>query len=199
MQFECKGECGAILTLKSPATRSTVLDNKSLRDYIAKNFEHWVNFATEKVGLEGVEKRIILVRGWVKTSPDWTVTTFTNHGAKILASLDAQGGSIVSAGITASTEQMTEGPVVSRSGRAVSSANPQATQDQCVFLKYYSVKLRRWWFPKLEANAGPDELPGRDGQYQGNTILAEDPELSIVLEDDSTSDEVSRIIVIIIT
>ena len=198
VQFECKEECGAILNLKSPATGCTVYDNKRLRDYIVKSYEHWVNFAVEQVGLEGVEKRIILVRGWVKTSPNWTVTTFTNHGAKLMASLDAQGASIISAGISASTEHVTEGPVVSRSGSAVGSDSVPMTQDQCVFLKYYSVKLRRWWRSKIEANAGPHELPGRGGQDQGHPVLAEEAEIDIVLEDDNAPGEVSTIVVFFI-
>lgn len=169
-------------------------DNKKLRSYITTNYGSWVNYVSDDLGLEGVERRIIFVYGWTKTSPDWTVTAFTNHGAKLKASLDAQGASIVSAGLQASVQHTMEGPVVSRHGPAISDPHaPHEKRDQCIFLRYYSVKLRKWWLTKIEAKAGPHQLPGRDGEGQGPGVPSEDTEMQIQLEDDSSGAEVSSL------
>ena len=130
----------------------------------------------------------------VKTSPNWNVTTFTNYGAKLIASLDAQAAaSIVSAGIEASVEHITEGPVVSRSGKAFASNIASSAQDQCIFLKHYSVK-HRWWGTKIEANAGPHQLPGRDGESRGPGVRVEDMDVEVVTEEDGSTEKVSMIL-----
>ena len=138
-----------------------------LRNYMAKNYEDWDNWATTELCL--VRGPIILVRGWVKTTPDWTITAFTTRGAKYIASLDAPGTPFLSAGLAVSIEHMTEGPVVSR-GPDIGSSTP-TTRDQCIFLKYYTIKWRVLWYTNMKANAGPHELPGREGEDQGQAVL----------------------------
>lgn len=198
LSFTCNEEHGAILNLKSPAHALTLFDTKQIRNYIWKNYEHWAHYTSETLGLEGIDK-IIFVRGWVKTSPDWTVTAFTSHGSKWTASFDAQGGAVatVGVGIEFSNRQTTEGPVVTRfgedSGGITNKGKGRATmpgENQCMFLKYYSVKTRRFWLSKIEASAGPNRLSEHRDNESDSAVLADAASPEIALEDDSSSDSV---------
>lgn len=191
IEFTCKEEQGAMLDLKTPATMSSIYDNRRIKDYILKNYDKWYHYATEELELEIMEKRIIFIRGWGKTSSDWTVTAFTSSGAKWKAALQAQAGPAASVGMEVMNRQTMEGPVITRFGtRIVSqhSADPgDSTQDQCVFLKYYCVKHRRWLSRRIEANAGPHQLPDHPGDPSGPAVPADAPNFPDVVADDGTT------------
>lgn len=203
LSFTCNEEHGAILNLKSPAHTRCLFDTKQLREYVMKNYESWKHYATETIGLilEGAEK-VVLVRGWVKTSADWTVTAFTSHGSKWTTSFDAQGGAVpVSVGIELANKQDMEGPVVSRFGVGVNAKNKgkgretALDHDQCVFLKYYSVKYRKFWTSKIEASAGPHRLPENPGDDMDLAVPADATTTDISMENDDASDNVRSSII----
>ena len=103
----------------------------------------------------------VLVRGWIKTTADWTATTFTSTGGKFTATI---GGGVPGAGsVTAAIthQNAVEGPVMNRVGLyALGNRPANAPFDQCIFIRTCQVKRRqRLWEFIMRGGAGPDQLP----------------------------------------
>ncbi|GJE85152.1 WD40 repeat domain-containing protein [Phanerochaete sordida] len=179
LEYTCKEEQGAMLVLKSPAKELSLPNTKGLRTYVSTQFPRWQRFLTEDLDLvDDYLKRMYFVRGWLKTTADWTVTAFVSSGAKWKIGAHAGVGVGGSAGLDYAQATMRTGPVVSRWGHKFlpqTSAVDDQKVDQCIFIKYYAVKPRGWFLPpKLEAGAGPASLPDRPGEDADQTVLVSD-------------------------
>ena len=72
-----------MLVLKSPAKELSLPNTKGLRNYVSTHFPRWQRFLTDDLDLvDDYLKRMYFVRGWLKTTADWTVTAFVSSGAK---------------------------------------------------------------------------------------------------------------------
>jgi hypothetical protein len=196
VEYTCKEEYGAILHLNSSTTTQAIHDNKRIRDYVLKNYEKWSEFAQEELALVEA-KKILFVRGWVKTSADWTATAFTRSGSRWKTSFNAEVGSAGSLGVEYMNKHAVEGPVVTRYGSVTRAQRKddsiKDSQDQCVFLKYYSVKHRKWLPDKLEANADPHRLPDPAPDEAGTGVPMEyESSSEIIMDSDLAADVVSE-------
>ena len=192
VEFTCKETYGAMLHLQSPTKASSLYDSKGLRQFILQNFGDWAHFAQEDP-LDLLDaKKILFVRGWVKTSSDWTTTAFANAGSKLRASLDGGVGPVAGVGIEFTRSHSVEGPVFSREGATAgtSTANQTNVQDQTVFVKCYSVKKRPFLPDKLEAAGGPGRLPSPDPEDLEDPIPAY--EVQVTTENEAGLDTVSH-------
>ena len=171
-------------------------DTKSLRGYVLQNYPKWQHYASDDMDLVDAENlKLYFVRGWLKTAADWTTTAFTTSGAKWKVGAHAGAGGIAGAGAEFAHSKSTTGPVVSRYGKnlllkkiedhkgkkgkgaQVSAAHDTAV-DQCIFMKYYSVKPRYFKFlQKLEAGAGPASLPDQPPEDADQSVLVSDADL----------------------
>lgn len=161
IEYKCKEECGAMLLLRSEASSSILANTNDVKSYIRRHHSDWVSYVNTALGLGSLgAEHILFVRGWIKTSADWSATAFTHSGGEVTIALDA-GGSPASAGLKYLHGHESKGPVVPRNGRLVGKADSgQHTNDQCVFLRYYMLKKRLVFQDKLVAGAGPNDLSG---------------------------------------
>ena len=105
--------------------------------------------------------KLVLGRGWVKTTADWMATTFASSGSKFTASA---GTSIPGAGSitgTVAQHKSTHGPVMNRVGIYAHDSCPEnAPYDQCIFMQTCQVKRRQQIRNFLmRGAAGPGQLP----------------------------------------
>ncbi|KAJ3554116.1 hypothetical protein NM688_g3274 [Phlebia brevispora] len=206
--FECSGQHGALLALKSSAACDTIDRSLKLEKYIRRNHRAWHTFARETLGLNCRPEELVCISGCIKTS-EWTVAAFlkdeSSHGAMIRGQL----GPVASVGcevqITQSREMAARhhsGPVRPRAARPVVAAEgsripvPTPTvvdhaqeNDQTVFIHYYKVKYRRLYprVPKvIKAAAGPHRLPDPERRPESDGIPAGECDS----EDDDEDDDV---------
>ena len=157
----CKKERGAVLILKNFATKKVARAQRLFEQYAAKHHASWTSYAQDM----GVVKPV-LIYGTMKTTADWTATTFTTTGGRFTATIG--GGATGIGGVTASISRQNSihGPVVNRVGLYAHDKIPQNAQfDQCIYVRSCHVKHRRWF--KLLAGAGPDQLPDQRDANSG--------------------------------
>lgn len=156
-KFECKSQEGAILVPGSDITLSHVQASSHFREYVRLHHASWHAFAADQ-GRTIAPEDIVLVIGWLKTS-EWAVAAVANRGKSHAISFGAQG-SIASAefGIEHSAEAVMS--VSQRSGpkRGADESPDELAgrkRDQCLFVRYYKVKYRRFLPMKITAGAEP--------------------------------------------
>lgn len=118
----------------------------------------WMQQAQTK-GLDVNKVAIVLVRGAVWTR-NWTVAVFHNaQGERNIS------GQVIATddGLALSDRSKNDSRVEYRS--ALDIAHDEDIQNnQCIFLPHYKIKYRVFPFPlKIEAAAGPGDLPPPDG------------------------------------
>ncbi|PSS35524.1 hypothetical protein PHLCEN_2v1518 [Hermanssonia centrifuga] len=168
-KFEANKAAGAILVLKDDATKEGVLPNKTWADYMRKHHPSWFQFAKDVLTLECKPEDIILVRGWTKTT-EWTVSAFQAEGRASRVAINGSISPAASVGFDVAFSHRGSWFTDHRSGPRRDPAeflSPYRTslpRNQCVFLAHYKIKYRKFSFlqPKIEAGAGPDQLPDQD-------------------------------------
>ncbi|GJF00339.1 WD40 repeat domain-containing protein [Phanerochaete sordida] len=160
--YTCREAQGAALTLQTNADAEQTLPNKSLNSYILQNFSAWREYATEVLNLDVKAEDLVVVIGWVKTAPDWTVTAFgVDKHAKTSLSLGAKIASWV--GVSLSGAFSTSIKTSSIQRRAPTHSHESQHLDgvvhrnQCVFMKRVRVKERPVFPRKIVAGAGYDD------------------------------------------
>ncbi|GJE90367.1 WD40 repeat domain-containing protein [Phanerochaete sordida] len=169
LEYECTKEKGALLILKSDAKLAQANQEKTFEKYLATHYESWCSYATNLEYKDSEVKKLVLVRGWIKTYPDWSAAAFTSSGSKFRATVhaSASGGGLTG---SYSGEDAIQGPVRTRRGKMYLSRNSQtecpSAQNQCIFVKCVYYKPRRWPFFPFKAGAGPHQLPDqRDANF----------------------------------
>ena len=166
--------------------------------YVKRHYESWVMFARDKEC--GDDVRPILVSGFDMTR-DFAMLAYSNKGVSVEfgSEVDVPMFASASASITVTRRagcsphfkcgpqpwglppirQVTDSPFSQ-------SADPRAVPDgfdQCVFIRYYTARLRKWMPPKVfRAGAGPHDLGS--GDNRGETF----PELAVESNAESTTD-----------
>jgi hypothetical protein len=72
----CSAQPGAILVLRSPATRADFTDNAVVRSYISQNIDSWYEYARTVRKYDVPEGSLVLIKGCDKTS-SWAHAAFT--------------------------------------------------------------------------------------------------------------------------
>ncbi|KAH8105466.1 quinon protein alcohol dehydrogenase-like superfamily [Cristinia sonorae] len=138
--FENQSDQGAMLIISHHAHKESVTPNKRFTSFMLENFDRWRGYASQ-LGL-GKETEIIFVRGFIKTK-QWTNITWSDRSMSHGIHVEAEGGNLAAAGPPDVKEK-------------------DLKDDQCIFLNYYKLRTRPFWFSKLEAHAGYDTLPDQD-------------------------------------
>ncbi|GJE89856.1 Zn(II)2Cys6 transcription factor [Phanerochaete sordida] len=158
--FECRNQAGAILVPGADVTMSHVQSNARIREYVRLFHAFWHAFAVAQ-GREIAPEDIVLVTGWLKTS-EWALAAISNHGSSHAISFSASGG-VAGAEFGVEHSTSAEMSVTQRSGPklaagASADAGMHAKRDQCLFVKYYKVKYRRFLPLKITAMAQPRDM-----------------------------------------
>lgn len=151
-------------------------DTNRIRRWVRSQHASWVSYANEVLELDLKSEEVHFVRGWTKTSADWTVAAFTNSGCTLKLGLNANVTPAMGAEAHIFREQEDQGPAIHRDGVFVGSQRPlDARFDQCIFVKKYTVRPRtlRFLGEKLVANAEPQDL-GRHPDDEGPLLPQEE-------------------------
>jgi len=171
--------------------------------YVKRHYESWVTFAHDKEC--GDDVRPILVSGFDMTR-DFAMLAYSNKGVSLEFGSEIDVPMFASASASITVRRHTECSPHLKCGPQPwglhpiqqvidfplsQSTDPRATPsdfDQCVFLRYYTARLRKWMPPKVfRAGAGPhdlglgdnrgDTLPGLVVQYDTGPATSRDEDL----------------------
>ncbi|OCH93175.1 hypothetical protein OBBRIDRAFT_832829 [Obba rivulosa] len=203
----CMAEQGAALLLDDDAERKEIKPNRRMPKYMADHIQRWLDLINE-IGLDIAAEDIYFVRGFVK-SRTWATMTFQNASHETSGSVKFDYGP-VGISLLGSWNNESSIPPLTRSGPLRPQANSSAfaitdgssnteisapngwPRDQCIFLNYYKVKMRRFFGPKvIKAAAGPSNLPSEETKResrQAMSIMRDDESMvgDIVEEGDSS-------------
>jgi len=152
--------------------------------YTKRHYESWVAFARQNG--DGDDVRPFLVSGFDMTK-DFAVVAYSNEGVSLEADLDVAVPMLasVSASIwvtrrTTCSPRFNWGPQPWDLPQDIQAIGPPSSQsadpggipdefNQCVFIRYYTARLRMWRPPKvIRASAGPHDLGS--GDNEGDTF-----------------------------
>lgn len=198
ISFEHTEKQGAALVTKYSTYREDVQREQIFEEYTRHNYDSWVAFARE--GGHGNDIKPVLVTG-VDLTRDFAMMSYLNNGVRLKSEFTASVPGVVSASASAWGTWRTEGLVHTNCGpqlclppsstqttdltlSSVSNTEPVSEEyNQCVFIRYYTMRKRPLMIPKIiKAAAGPHDLgPGdRDNEEpplgfgRGSPILSDD-------------------------
>ena len=172
--------------------KQDALKRAAFERYTKKHYESWVAFSREKQ--YGDDVRPVLVSG-VDTTKDFAMAAYSNEGTSLEADLSISVPMLATASASVWGTWRTRGLAHTNYGpqecvppsiaQAVGSSSqpttPGAISDdynQCVFVRYYTMRKRMGFIPRvMRAAAGPDDLGS--GQNHDSTF----PELKTQTHD----------------
>ena len=205
ISFELTEKQGAALVTKYPTYREDVELESLCKAYVKRHYEAWVTFAYDTGHSDDLKP--VLVTG-VDMTRDFAMMAYSNNGVSLASEFRVSAPMVASVSASAWGTWRTEGLVHTNCGPQLCSPPPLAqTTDpipsgtgnsgtetvpdeynQCVFVRYYTIRKRALMFPTvIKAAAGPHDLgPGaRDGE--------ELPEVEAQSDPDSSSDVTSSL------
>ena len=187
--FELTGKRGAALVTKYSTYREDSLLESAFENYTKRHYESWVAFARHKQYGNNIQP--VLVSGFDMTR-DFAMVAYSNEGASLESDLTIAVPMLASASASLwgtwrtrcspHTNVGPQQPSPLPRGRAIEFPSSQSVEegsipyefDQCIFVRYYTMRSRRWMFPKvIRAGAGPHDLGS--GDNIGDTF----PELAV--------------------
>jgi hypothetical protein len=208
--FELTGKRGAALVTRHQTYREDTLERYAFEQYTKKHHDSWVTFARDK--RYGDDVKPVLVSGFDMTK-DFAMATYSNDDVSLESDLTVSVPMLASGSASFSVTWRTRGLTHTNCGPQQcippssvripdTSLEPTSTgaasdgYNQCVFVRYYTIRKRMGLFPTLiRAAAGPHDLG--PGSNHDNTF----PELTTQQdprpnhEDDPMSgDEVQNLI-----
>jgi len=198
--FKLTGHHGAALRTRYPTYMEDARSESTFERYVKRHYESWVAFARDKEC--GNDVRPILVTGFDMTK-DFAMLAYSNKGISLEFGSEIEVPMFASASASIIVTRHTECSPHLKCGPqpwglpltqlaidfpSSQSPDPRAIPsgfDQCVFVRYYTARLRKWMPPKvLRGGAGPHDLGS--GDDRGSAF----PELMIQSDaDESTTDE----------
>jgi hypothetical protein len=186
------------------AYREDTLKTSAFERYTKKHFDSWVTFARNED--YGDDVKPVLVSG-VDMTKDFAMAAYSNDSASIESDLSISVPLLASASasfcITGSTSGSTHtnhGPqqcippsrILSISSEPTSAGAASDDYNQCVFIRYYTMRKRMGFFPMLiRAAAGPHDLgPGNNHDNTFPELMArQDPIPGHEVEGPTSGDE----------
>ncbi|KAI0651061.1 hypothetical protein C8Q79DRAFT_996631 [Trametes meyenii] len=172
--FECTDDAGALLFLDPSGRAQDILSRKRIIDYIRTNFDSWLEFANDRLGLGLREEQLLFVSGTTKTR-SWGVAAFRGKSRAMrgkvvgnIGSLAAVDFSMTLSDTELSVSHYRAGPAGREDRRADATSNKASDKyDQCIFIHYYKRKRRTLpMFPSvIKAAAGPHDPPRKFEDY----------------------------------
>lgn len=177
--FELTGNHGAALMTRYPTYMEDALLESMFAKYIKRHYESWVAFARSEGYGDDVQP--VLVTGFDITR-DFAMLAYSNQGVFLEAGSDVDVPMLASAHAsiwvtrhTRCSPHFKSGPQsweLSPIGRTIDFPSSQlansrtipAEFNQCVFIRYYTMRSK-WLFPRIiRAGAGPHDLGSGDNR-----------------------------------
>jgi len=179
MAFELTRNQGATLITQHPTYREDIEKEGTFEKYIKRHYQSWVDLARERG--DGDNIRPVLVTG-VHLTREFATLAYSDNRTRMECEFSAAVPGIASGSVSLWGSWHTQGvahtncgprpPRIQRSrdpneGSTLESEIPDEC-NQCVFIRYYTI--RKWAFiPKvIKAGAGPHQLP-RGGHEDDNS------------------------------
>ena len=183
--FHSLDDAGAFVLLKPSGSREAIVTKRHVVNYLRENFDSWLEWAnSDEIGLELKDNELLFVSATIKTS-SWTVAAYQGSSyRKKEGRVTGQLGPVASANISVSisnhilpANHYRTGPYVHTprappshmitaagegDGGGISWASDPSS-NQCLFIHYFKLRRRMWFFKDFKASAGPDNLP--DGPH----------------------------------
>ena len=179
--FELTGDRGAALVTKYRTYREDALSESEFEDYIKRHYDSWTAFARHKRYGDNVQP--VLVSGFDMTR-DFAMVAYSNESASgesdltitvpmvasTSASLWGTWRSRCSPHTNCGPQECSPPPPeraigsLSESSQSAEASRIPSEFNQCVFIRYYTIRKRPRLFPTvIRAAAGPhDPGPGED-------------------------------------
>ena len=166
ISFELTGEKGAILLTKHPIYREDARRLGTFEKYAKEHYTSWVAFAQE-TGYGDVSP--VLITG-VNRTKDWAMLCYSNNAGVLKCKFTTsipEAASVWGTWDKPGFVHAKSGPQPRRPppGDGHTETVPDE-YNQCVFIRYWTVRKRSWIPRIMKAAAGPHNLPGggRDGE-----------------------------------
>ena len=178
--FELTEDRGAALVTKYSTYRIDTLVEKALKEYTERHYKSWVEFARNKQYGDDVQP--VLVTGFDVTR-DFAMVAYSQEGTSLESDLTISVPTLASASAslwgtwrTRCSPHTNLGPQgysplpLERTIELTSPGSAEAGNipnefNQCVFLRYFTMRWRLSIFPKvIRAGAGPHDLGSGDNR-----------------------------------
>jgi len=174
ISFELTEKQGAALVTKYRTYREDIELESAFKAYTKRHYDSWVAFARDAG--HGDDIRPVIVTG-VDVTRDFAMMAYANSGVSLASEFTTSVPMVASASVSAWGTWRTEGLVHTNCGPQLCRP-PSSTQttdltppgdngmetvpdeyNQCVFVRYYTVRKRALMFPMvIRAAAGPHDL-----------------------------------------
>ena len=202
--YELAGDSGAALVTSHQSYREDALMESKLEKYTKRHYESWVTFARQKEYGDDVQP--VLVSGFDMTK-DFAMAAYSNVGTSLKSDLNV-GVPMVASGsaafwgkwYTRHSPHTNYGPQKSTPippERAITFSSQleetpviPSDHNQCVFVRYYTMRMRLRLFPKvIRAGAGPHDLGSGDNTGGAFPDLVVQPNAESTPSDDEPGEE----------
>ena len=178
MSFELTSKQGAALITNYPTHREDIEREIKFENYTKQHYESWVDFAREQE--HGEDIRPILVTG-VHLTRQFAMVTYADNQTRMECQFSVGVPSVGSASLSVWGSWQTQGLVHNNcgphsiptqgdksttQGSVLGSAIPEE-HNQCIFIRYYTMRKKLFIPRLLKAGAGPHELPDGDTRNDG--------------------------------
>ena len=167
ISFQLTGDQGAILLTKHPIYREDIQLEGTFEEYTKGHYDSWVAFARERGHPNDIKP--VLVTG-VDMARDFAMMAYSNDGDDLMAEFTMSAPGVASPWGTWRKPGVVYtncGPQLSRPPSNTSHTETISEEyNQCVFVRYYTVRKRLGIPRVIKAAAGPHDLgPGsRDNE-----------------------------------
>jgi hypothetical protein len=194
MTFELTSKQGAALITNHPTCREDIERERHFEAYTKKHYKSWVDFAWEQG--HGEDIKPVLVTGVDLTKEFAAIAYSDNHtqmecefsvGSPVVASASMSAwGSWSTPGLVHTNCGPTHGLVRGNQGAGESSVSGSEfvipdDHNQCVFIRYYTIRKKMFIPVLLKAGAGPHQLPKEN-------VEEDDAEAAVIEITDSDDD-----------
>ena len=175
--FQLTEEQGAVLVTKYHTYREDIELESAFEEYTKRHYDSWVKFARN--ARHGNDVKPVLVTG-VDMTRDFAMIAYSNNNAQLSSKFTASLPPMGSASASVWGTWNTKGSVHTNCGPQFRSPPSPDTPDQpppdanqvdatpngynqCVFIRYYTMRRRALMFPKIiKAGAGPHDCGSAD-------------------------------------
>ena len=206
--FELVQKKGAALVTKCLTFREDIDLEAAFEEYTKHHYRSWVSFAREK--RLGNDIKPVIVTG-VDMTKDFAMMAYSNNGTRLSSKFTISAPLAGSSSVTVWGKWDAQGLVHTNCGPYLSTPPPPPDTpepqrvdissreipkqyNQCVFVRYYTIRWRAFLFPKvIKAAAGPHD-PGpwdyRDEDFpELATESSSDQGIEFDGEEDSTTND----------
>jgi hypothetical protein len=187
--FELTRNQGAVLLTKHSTYREDIERELVFEDYIKKHYDSWVDFSRDQG--HGRDIRPVLVTG-VDLTREFATAAYSDNRARMECKFSAAVPAVASASASVWGSWRAEGLVHTNcgphlvhptqgdrelsEGSAIESAIPDK-DNQCIFIRYYTIRRRLFIPTVIKAGAGPHQLPKPHPPSDGDSIQVDYAEI----------------------